>query len=810
MSGAGDREETRRSCPSCGAELAGGGSGPCPECLLRVGLTGAGQSSGTGEVEIEGYQVLDRLGEGGMGVVYLAEQLRPVRRMVAVKVVKLGMDTEALIRRFDGERQALALMGHPNIAQVLDAGATTSGRPFFAMEWVDGVPLDDYCDREGVGIEGRVKFLIDAASAVQHAHSKGVAHCDLKPSNLLVAENEDGPVLKVIDFGIARAVDPEAKFGATLADGGGTKMVGTPAYMAPEQADGSSGDVDTLADVYSLGAVLYELLAGDPPFSDDQLTSGGLVEMLRVLREEDPPPVTTRAEASGRKVPDDLSWIVVRAMEKERERRYGGAGQLADDLRRFLAGEAVEARPPSRGYLLAKFARRHRAVLSIAAAVVLMLTGAMVFSIVQAVRAARAEKEAVADRERSEKLVTYMLEDLYGTLKDLGRLDLLAGVSDQAAAYYESVPPDSREESALGRSSSLAKIAEVEEALGRSQKALAAAQGSLELIEPYATAPGADDLLRFEFAIRSAQAGRALRRLEGAKAAMPYFDTAIETVQPLVARGGEMQPNYESYLASFYNMRGTSWVQMGDPEKGLEVLAEARRLREKLLATLPETDVSRPDDLAKILSDIARVKAGLGEREEATELLEQALALRVTIPDRRPGELVWRTKVAFTHFDIARHHRRGGDFEIALGSIGEGVKIWVDLCELEPGNMDWKSHLARAVTEQVAIAIEAEKRQEFEEAAGWALELWNEITSLEPDQTERVELLRAHLHQGQIKEAIGDPAMARERFQSVIDLATAMMDADEPMPPRIARQVESFVVTGQKHLDALGGASTSR
>ena len=351
----------------------------------------AEHASDSAQVHIGPYRIVRRLGEGGCGVVYLAEQETPVRRLVALKVVRLGMDTERIISRFLRERQALAMMDHPGIARIYDAGATDSGRPYFAMELVEGERITTYCETHHLPIERRLEVLIQVCLAVQHAHQKGVLHRDLKPSNVLIAGQEDAAIPKVIDFGIAKTIDP---YGETPADAthAAELFIGTPAYMSPEQAAEGHREVDTRADIYGLGAMLYELLTGRPPFDSKLLMKQGIDVMRRTLRDIDPVPPSIllrslpadelAALAERRRctpaaliatLRHDLDWIVMHALEKEPSRRYATAQDLASDLRRYLDHEPVTARPPSGLYRLGKLTRRNRAAVFSGLAVFLAL-----------------------------------------------------------------------------------------------------------------------------------------------------------------------------------------------------------------------------------------------------------------------------------------------------------------------------------------------------------------------------------------------------------------------------------------------------
>ncbi len=430
--------ETTR-CPSCRANLPPNApAGLCPACLLGQVLVELGEGSShddstgahvsalaaskveavyDGETKtapppsheapisdpsfppaeqlIGPYRIIRPLGAGGMGAVFEARQERPVRRTVALKIIRPGTDTDQVIARFEAERQALAMMEHPNIAKVLDVGSTAGGQPYFVMEVVEGIPITQFCTKHQLGFRQRLELFVPVCQAIQHAHQKGVIHRDIKPSNVLVATFDGRAVPKVIDFGLAKAIGRPLTENAGFTGFGA--IVGTLPYMSPEQA-GSSLDVDTRTDVYALGALLYELLTGTTPLARERLNEMALTDVLRAIREDEPPRPSVRL-AQARDAPgavsslflpqpeklksalrEELDWVVMKALDKERGRRYASAAELATEIGRYLAGEPVEARPPSRVYRLRKFLRRHRAGVAIAALLLFALAAlALVF-----------------------------------------------------------------------------------------------------------------------------------------------------------------------------------------------------------------------------------------------------------------------------------------------------------------------------------------------------------------------------------------------------------------------------------------------
>ena len=371
------------------------------------------------------FRLMEQIGEGGFGLVFVAQQEHPVKRKVALKIIKPGTGSKEVIARFELERQALAMMDHPNIARVFDAGVTQDGRPYFVMELVRGLPITEYCDNYQLSLEDRVRLFQDVCAAVQHAHQKGVIHRDLKPSNVMVTLHDDKAIVKVIDFGVAKAIGDDLTDRTIYTRF--YSMIGTPLYMSPEQAQMNGLDVDTRSDIYSLGVMLYELLVGTTPFERERLNSAGFDEMRQIIREEEPPMPSLRISTLGNRLTTvadarrthpsrlqyemrgDLDWIVMKAMEKDRNRRYESAASLASDLRRFLDQEPIDARPPSTVYQLSKFTRRHRKpilTIGIVAASLTLGTAVSLWQMLAAIRERNQKDEALQKAIAAERQAT--------------------------------------------------------------------------------------------------------------------------------------------------------------------------------------------------------------------------------------------------------------------------------------------------------------------------------------------------------------------------------------------------------------------
>ncbi|MFN0149441.1 MAG: protein kinase domain-containing protein [bacterium] len=523
------------------------------------------------------YRLVELLGEGGFGVVYLAEQEKPIRRRVALKLIKPGMDTRQVISRFEAERQTLALMDHPGIAQVFDAGETQAGRPFFAMEYVPGVSITAFCDRERLRTRERLDLFLDVCDAVQHAHQRGVIHRDIKPSNVLVARRDGLPVLKVIDFGIVKATSGAMEDRSVMTREG--TVLGTLGYMSPEQAGAIRAEVDTRSDIYSLGVLLYELLTGAMPFDRIRLQGADWSEAVRIIREEDPPSLTARltrgatetspgargdrkerdervAEIANRRATDqrtllrelhgDLEWITLRAIEKEPDRRYASASELSADIRRHLANEPVLARAPSTIYRWRKFARRHRVGVAAAALVLLAIVAGGITAAVGLQRAVRAERAARREANSARRVSDFLVEMFRTSNPDQSRGETITArtILEEGTRRIQS----SLQEDPLVRARLLSTLGEVHQNLGMRDEGFALVREGLAVAESAGTR---DEM---EIATHLYSLARGLRQ-ENPQEAGELLDRAIPMARNAGDAGRSLLVSCMSLKAYWYSDR---------------------------------------------------------------------------------------------------------------------------------------------------------------------------------------------------------------------------------------------------------------
>lgn len=558
--------------------------------------------------EIGHRKIISKLGEGGFGEVYLAEQHEPVRRQVAIKVVRRGMGSREVVARFESERQALALMSHPGIAQVFDAGTTSDGLPFFVMEYVPGERITDYCRNNALSVRARVRLMEQVCLAVEHAHQKGVIHRDIKPSNVLVAQIDGLPAPKVIDFGIAKAVDRSA--GVVTDVTGTAQVVGTPQYMSPEQASFGEIDVDTRTDVYGLGALLYEILTDEPVFESDRLKGVGPAELERIIREETPIRPSRRVALTAvrsqrsRQLRGELDWIIGRALEKDRSRRYPTANALASDLRRHLEGEPVWAGPPSGAYRIRKFLARHRAETAGGLALLIMLVTLVIVSQTTAAREERARQRAERELAKFEQVAAFTEDMISGIDPRTARgkdTALLEHMLEDAATRLDDSPPGDAEVEArlrtmIGRAQS--SVANWEEAARQLEAAFALARSTDDI----------DEELTLEIQSSLAELLAQIGKLDEA---YRMFDEVSRK------RRQRFGPDDERTLEAVSN----AGVLLGRMDLYDEALGKFREVHERRQRTLGE----QHEDTIAALNGVAVQTGNIGDTEESIRLLRIVL-----------------------------------------------------------------------------------------------------------------------------------------------------------------------------------------
>ena len=571
--------------------------------------------------QIGPYRIKGILGEGGMGLVYHAEQMEPIRRQVALKVIKLGMDTKEVIARFESERQALALMDHPNIAKVHDAGSTEQGRPYFVMEYVEGIPITDFCDRHRLSTRQRLELFSQVCLAIHHAHQKGIIHRDIKPSNVLVSRQNGDPTPKVIDFGVAKATSQRLTERTMFTEQG--QLIGTPEYMSPEQADITGAHVDTTTDVYSLGVLLYELLTGLLPFESEALRAAGFDEIRRIMREEEPPKPSTRLSALGNRATDiagkrrtsvsvlcrrirgELDWIVMRAMEKERSRRYQSASELALDIERHVHDEPVVAGPPSTAYRLRKLVKRHKRVVGSLAAVIVALTVGLGLSTTMFFRAESAREKAESETRKAAQINTFLQEMLASVNPaEQGRDVTVRELLDEAAKTVDAELAGQPEIQAA-----------VHDTIGTTYTAL----GLYTAADPH---------LRAALATRQGTLGRAHTDVA----------TSIFNLANLLLQRGEYdeaEPLYQDALAMRRELLGEEHPDVAAVLHGLAAVHssqgrydEAKPLLRTALAMQRKLLGEEHPDVAGGLNTLANILYLQGEYAEAESNIRQALTIQ--------------------------------------------------------------------------------------------------------------------------------------------------------------------------------------
>jgi serine/threonine protein kinase len=732
---------------------------------------------------IGAYKLLEQIGEGGMGTVWMAQQAEPVRRLVALKLIKAGMDSNQVIARFEAERQVLAIMDHPSIAKVHDGGVTTSGRPYFVMELVKGIPITDFCDQSQFSVEERLGLLISVCQAVQHAHQKGVIHRDLKPANVVVTRQEGVPAVKVIDFGIAKAVGQQLTDKTLFT--GFAQMIGTPLYMSPEQAAGGP-DIDTRSDIYSLGVLMYELLTGTTPFDMERFKEAGYDEMRRIIREEEPPrpsvristlgqvatTVSTHRKSDPRRLSQlfrgELDWIVMKCLEKDRNRRYETSNGLALDLLRYLHDEAVQACPPSAWYRLHKFVKRHRAPVVGAALVLLALVVGVVgttHGMVWAVRERDDKSKALIAETQARENETHAREMAMAALRSMTEefveKRLASGeyrLSDEDREFlrdilqkyqqFAALPGDDAEQRGI-RAEGHLRAAILCKRLGEEEAAESSYRKALSLYEQLATDFPSRPELGHEFAMCHARLGNLFYGTGRLKDAELAFQVALAIQKRLVA-DFPSRPEFRQGLAVSLSSLGLSLRDTGRLTQAESAYVDAISNQRQLVADFP----SRPEfrlELAETLNNLGILLELVGRLKDAETAHLDALAINKRLVVDFSARPRFRENLAMNQTNLGQLLRITGRQKEAETAFQEALALHTQLAADFPTRPVFRNSLAKNHLNLGNLLREMGRLQEAETAYRLALALEKQLAADFPTHPEfRQELAGSYTNLGNV------------------------------------------------------------
>ena len=781
------------------------------------------------------YTLLEKIGEGGMGEVWVAKQTEPVRRNVALKLIKTGMDSRAVLQRFEQERQALAMMDHPNIARVLDGGATPAGQPFFVMELVSGLPLTKLCDDVRLTTEERLELFVPICHAVQHAHQKGIVHRDLKPTNILVTIIDGKPVPKVIDFGVAKAVagrlteeSMSTQFGA---------VIGTFEYMSPEQAGYSGVDVDTRVDIYSLGVILYELLTGLRPFDAKRLRNAALTEMIRIIREEEPSKPSTRLStddslpsiAALRQIEPrkltallrgELDWVVMKCLEKHRERRYETASALARDIERYLADEAVEARPPSAGYRIRKFLRRNKGPVVAASVVLVVLVGGIfgtTFGMLRADRAraneakqrgiaeaneAKALAAAEAERKAKEREAEQRAKAEKARDRTRQALDAMTSsvtgdslttqheISDEQKKfltevlfyYQEFAGEKADDEPSRARTARAAfRVGLIEERLGRTAQAAAAYRlaidGNAKLAAEFPTMRE----YRRDLAVIHNNLGFLLNGLEKRPEAEEQYRKALAIQEKLVA-DFSAEPLYRKDLAGSHHNLGLLLAGLGRHSDAEQQYRKALAVEEQLVDEFPAVPEYR-QSLANGLNSLGVLLAGIGKRPKAEEQYRKALAIQEKLAAEFPAVPRHRKDLGGSHNNLGVLLAGLGRHSDAEQQYRKALAVKEQLVAEFPAVPEYRRELARSHNNLGPLLAGLGKRSDAEEQFRKALAIREKLVTELPAVPDcRLELAQTRRNLGLLLASVGRRPEAEEHYRKAFAIGQKLVDEFPAVP----------------------------
>lgn len=707
-----------------------------PEPAPTVDQSPISESPGT---QIGRYRLLQVIGEGGFGVVYEAEQQTPVQRKVALRIIKPGMDTRAVVARFEAERQALALMDHPNIARVFDGGATESGRPYFVMELVRGVPITAYCDANHLSTHDRLRLFVTVCQAVQHAHQKGIIHRDLKPSNIMITLHDSQPVVKVIDFGVAKATHQRLTERTLFTAYG--QMVGTPQYMSPEQAEMSGLDVDTRSDVYSLGVLLYELLTGTTPLAGERLRTAGYAEMQRIIRDEEPLKPSTRLNTAGeqltsiakhrgvspeqlrRLVCGDLDWIVMKSLEKDRTHRYDTVAGLAEDVWRFLNDQPVEARAPSRSYRVSKFIRRNRKLLGVVTAIVATLIAGIIGTTsgwLTALGNQQQVERILSELRTRESELRARLTELQVELTDRALDAAISGDLEQANAAIERARVAETDPGLLATLSGLALFYD-----GQSDKAIRFLEDAV-LANPGNSSAWSVLFWAYSHVGRYGSQSRAVEHMAlNASTTQPDCDRLLNAQgmlystypkRQIIQRLSDLIRRHGRWGAA-YAIRAEAWSELGIETKCLEDFERAVDDVEAAESMLPDNLLVLAVGLGTYIHAIQLRESLEGEPGDAAQWRARADELSSKLgkwPEYVEGRTLRATYYCFNgQYDLARQEEEYLLNRGVGGLIGQGLRLYEQHRLGEVANLpnDLANNAMERVFLDMLVAVESEGKE---------------------------------------------------------------------------------------------------